>query len=246
MTAPTPTPAADDGLLAQLRRHAVMLALLGPVALMVGVRWWLQFRLERLSLSLPPELAAAGDPAGLLRTVALVVLGCAAFGLLAWWLVRKPGAPSPLQRKVMQGLLAAWVLLWLVGTAQAVRSHFNVQGLQPTRTETLRLVGLKVQPPSLRSLGGARLYLDWPAEGGLHTVTVEAPSEALLRQPPSVQVQLAPGRWRGWYVLGWAVPGADSAAAQPSAPAAQPTPPAPPAPTPAPSPAPDTRPKVTP
>lgn len=202
---PADTAAADDGLLAQLRRHAVLLAVLGPVALMVGVRWWLQFRLDRLAVSLPPELSLAGDPAGLLRTVALVVLGCAAFGLLAWWLVRKPGAPTPLQRRVMLGLLVAWVLLWLAGTAQAVRSQFNALGLQPARSETLRLVGLKVQPPSLRSVGGARLYLDWPAEGGLHTVTIESPSEALLRQPAAVQLQLAAGRWHGWYVQGWAV-----------------------------------------
>ena len=39
------------------------------------------------------------------------MLGCAAFGLLAWWLVRKPGAPTPLQRKVLSGLLVAWVLV---------------------------------------------------------------------------------------------------------------------------------------
>lgn len=239
MATTAPTPADDDGLLAQMRRHAVMLALLGPVALMVGVRWWLQFRLDRLPDSLPPALSLAGDPAGLLRTVALVVLGCAAFGLLAWWLVRKPGAPTPLQRKVLSGLLVAWVLLWLAGTAQAVRSHFNVLGLQPARTETLRLVGLKQTPPSLRSAGGARLYLDWPAEGGLHTVTIEAPSEALLRQPPSVQLQLAAGRWHGWYVLGWAVastPESTGTAATPAgADVASPLPPAP-----------DVRPKVNP
>ena len=67
--------------LAQVRRHAVMLALLGPVALMVGVRWWLQFRLDRLPDSLPPALSQAGDPAGLLRTVAQATL---MIGMSVW------------------------------------------------------------------------------------------------------------------------------------------------------------------
>mgnify|MGYP000969655083 CR=1 FL=1 len=63
--------------------------------------------------------------------------------------------------------------------------------------------------------------------------------EALLRQPPSVQLQLAAGRWNGWYVLGWAVASTPESAGTVAAPAgadvASPL-----------SPAPDVRPKVNP
>jgi hypothetical protein len=212
MGAPTPTvPAVSDGegWLALMRRHALLLLVVGPAALMVAVRWWLQWQVDRLAQPLPPALSPAGDPNALWLTVALVVTGCVVFGVLAWWLVRKPG-PAP--RWLRPVAVALWVLVWLAGTAQAVRSHLNVVGVQASQPEVLRLVGLKVIAASTRSLGGARLYLDWPAQGGLHTVLIDSPDEALLRQPARVQLQVAPGRWQGWYVTGWSLEAAPSEA----------------------------------
>ncbi len=216
----------DEGPRAWLRRHAVLLAAIGPVALMVAVRWWLQWRLDRQDQALPAALSPASDPNAVMLTVVLVTLGCLAFGGLVWWLVRKPG---PLSRGVRVGALGLWALVWLAGSAQSVRSHFNAVGVQASRTEVLRLVGLKVSAPSLRSVGGARLYLDWPEQGGLHTVLIESPTEALLRQPARVQLQLAPGRWGGWYAVGWSlVPLVTAPTAPPGSPAWPPLLPTPP------------------
>ncbi len=205
------------GWLGWLRRYAVQLAVLAPAVLWVMVREWLQWRLAQLGAVLPPPLNPAGDPVALMRNIALVLLACLAFAALAWWLVRKPG---PARYRLPPGrlawvLLALWVVLWLAGAAQAVRSQLNVLGVQPAHGETLALVGVRQSPPTLRSVGGAQLYLDWPAQGGLHTVLVESPSPALLAQPPKVLLQVAPGRWHGWYVLSWSVPGADPTAPPP-------------------------------
>lgn len=190
--------------MALLRQHALLTLMVGPVALLVAIRWWLNWQVDRLAAPLPPALNPAGDPVSLWLTVVLVAAGCVLFGLLAWWLVRKPG---PLPRWLRGAAVAAWVLVWLAGSAQALRSHLNVLGAQAGRTEVLRLVGLKAIAPSLRSVGGARLYLDWPAQGGLHTVLIASPGEALLRQPERVQLQVSPGRWQGWFVTGWSLDG---------------------------------------
>jgi hypothetical protein len=198
------TPA--QGLLAQWRRHAVLSAVVAPVLLMVAVRSWLEARLDRMGVDLPPALSPAGDPQALMDTVIVAGLACLAFGLLVWWLVRKPGPGPRMHPSLKWGFLALWMLAWMAGSEEAVRGHFNALGLQPSRTVTLTLAGLKVNPPSLRSLGGARLYLDWPEQGGLYTVLVASPSEDLLKQPQRVHLQLAAGRWSGWYVLGWSVP----------------------------------------
>lgn len=202
MGTPKADVAAPEGLWATARRHGLLLAVLAPVALMVVVRWGLQWRMDRLGVALPPLLSLASDPDSVLLTAALVAAGCVVFAGLAWWLVRKPG---PLPRPLRTGALVLWVVVWLAGSAQAVRSHFNGLGVQASRTEVLRLVGLKAVAPSLRSLGGARLYLDWPEHGGLHTVQIESPSQALLQQPAHIQLQLAPGRWGGWYTVGWSL-----------------------------------------
>lgn len=188
---------------------------LGPAACVVGTRWWLQFRLERMGVVPPPGLSPAGDPESLIRTLGLVGLACVAFACLAWWLVRKPG-PWRGHPAFKWTLLGIWVLACGLGTLQAVRSHFNALGLSATRIETLRVVGLRAQPPSLRSPGGTRLFLDWPAQGGLHSVLLESFPDTPDSRPALLQLQLAPGRWQGWYVLGWTVP-ASAAVAVPAA-----------------------------
>ncbi len=197
----------QPGWLGLLRRYAVQAAVLLPAVVWVAAREWVQWRQAGLGRALPPALSPASDPVELLRTMGFVLVACLAFASLAWWLVRKPG---PVRSRLSTsrfawGLLAVWVALWLAGAAQAVRSQFNVEGVQAPHTETLKLVGLRVTQPTKRSLGGAQLYLEWPAQGGLHTVVIESPSPELLREPPTVQLQVAAGRWHGWYVLDWAV-----------------------------------------
>lgn len=202
-TPATPDP-STSARTAGLRQRVLLALWVGPVVLWVGLRWWLQRQVERLPQPLPPALSPASDPASLWLSVVLVALGGLLFGLLAWWLVRKPG---PLPRWLLPAAVVVWVVLWLAGSAQALRAQLNVQGVQAAQPQVLRLVGLKPVAPSVRSAGGARLYLDWPAQGGLHTVLIASPSDALLRQPEQVFLHIAPGRWSGWWVTGWSLDG---------------------------------------
>lgn len=198
---------ADTAALAGKTRWAASAAL-GSVVVWVLVRWWLAARLDRNGWVLPPELSPAIDPDTFVQrlmmgSVAVVVV----FGVL-WWLLR---SRSP--RTVswtLWGLLGAWVTVWSWGAVSQWQNHANRLHLSPTQTETLRVVGMQMAKPSNRSLGGAKMYVDWPAQGGLHTVLIEDVTEALLREPRYLSLALAPGRSQGWYVLGWSVPGADT------------------------------------
>jgi hypothetical protein len=63
-----------------------------------------------------------------------------------------------------------------------------------------RLVAVQQLQPSTRAVGGARLVVDWPEQGGLHQVVMEDPAPDLLAQPQRVTLHLAQGRWHGWFV----------------------------------------------
>ena len=183
-------------------------AALGSAVVWVVVRWWLEARLERNGWVLPPELSPAIDPDTFIQrlvmgSVAVLVV----FGAL-WWLLRSR-SPRTVSR-TLWGLLGAWVAMWLLGAYSQWENHANRLNLAPTQTETLRVVGVQLTKPSTRTLGGAKMYVDWPAQGGLHTVLLEEASEALLRQPSHLSLTLAPGRSHGWYVLDWSVPGVDT------------------------------------
>ncbi len=207
MSTPVPAPVGAPLSPAEpVRSRALLAAAVGPVLLLAGVRWWLQARLERSGMSLPPELVPASDPEQFLLSLAWGVAACLAFAALVWWLVRKPGPLLRLRQTGRWVLAGCWVLAWLWGSVHAVRSQDNRWGLEASRTETLALVGLRPQAPSLHSPGGVMLYLDWPEQGGLHTVLVDRPTPAWARQPDRVTLQLAHGRQSGWYVLGWSLP----------------------------------------
>ena len=198
-----------------LKSHRVLVGLFGPLLALVALRWWLTFQLETSGQTLPPALSSAGDPEQLMVWVALVSVLAALMGVLVWWLMRKPADPLAAARhavhrnRVLQGLFWCWVAVGVWGLTQTWRAHANRLGLQPTRTVSLKVVAVQVQPASTRSLGGAKVFLDWPDNGGLHTVLLEPVTEPLLRKPDMLQLQLAPGRWNGWFVLGWTVPGVD-------------------------------------
>lgn len=193
-------------------RWAASAALLS-VVVWIAVRGWLEARLERSGWVLPPELAPAVDPDVFIQRLVggsmAVLVVCGAL----WWLLRSrsPGTVS----RTLWGLLLAWVVVWVWGAVSLWQDHANRLNLTATQTETLRVVGMQVTQPSTRTLGGAKMYLDWPTQGGLHTVLIEEASEALLRQPSQLTLTLAPGRSHGWYVLGWSVPGVDTSKGQP-------------------------------
>lgn len=195
-----------------LKSHRVLLGLFGPPLALVGLRWWLTFSLETSGQTMPPALATAGDPSQLMFWVAVGVALAALTGALVWWLMRKPADPEAAARyarqrgAVLKILFWLWVATWLLALASAWRSHANRLGLQTQRSVSMKVVAVQVQPASTRSVGGAKVYLDWPEQGGLHTVVLESPDEALLRKPTSLQLDLAPGRWSGWFVVSWRVP----------------------------------------
>jgi hypothetical protein len=192
------------------QRNGLLASLFAPPALWVAVRWWLNFQLERSGLTLPPALSPASDPDSVMRWLWGGGAVALALGVLVWWLMRPSTAGTAARRWVGRGLLVLWVLAWVGGAAQTQRSHANRLGLQPARQVVLKVVAVQVQPASVRSVGGAKVYLDWPEGGGLHTVLLESPTEDLLRQPAALALTVAAGRWSGEFVTGWRV---DNAAA---------------------------------
>lgn len=196
------------------QRNGLLAGLFAPPALWVAVRWWLNFQLERSGLTLPPALSQASDPDSVMRWLWVAGAVAVALGLLVWWLMRPSSAGQSAgvsaRRWVGRGLLVLWVLAWLGGAAQTQRAQANRLGLQPAREVVVKVVAVQVQPASVRSVGGAKVYLDWPEGGGLHTVLLELPTEDLLRKPTALRLSVAAGLWSGTFVTGWRV---DNAAA---------------------------------
>ena len=191
------------------QRNGLLAGLFAPPALWVAVRWWLNFQLERSGLTLPPALSLASDPDSVMRWLWVAGGVAVVLGVLVWWLMR-PSTAGRARRWVGRGLLVLWVLAWLGGAAQTQRAQANRLGLQPAREVVVKVVAVQVQPASVRSVGGAKVYLDWPEGGGLHTVLLESPTEDLLRKPAALRLSVAAGRWSGTFVTGWRV---DNAAA---------------------------------
>ncbi|HRK37162.1 MAG TPA: hypothetical protein PK347_02135 [Burkholderiaceae bacterium] len=187
-----------------IRRIAGATAL-GVVVVWVLVRWWLNARLDQNGWVLPPELAVSVDPALFFQRALWAVAAVLALGGALWWLLRSRS--QRVVRSTLWGLLAVWVAAWLWAAVGQWRNQVNRLNLTATQTETLRVVGVQLAKPSTRSAGGVRMFVEWPAQGGLHTVLIEDATEALLQQPTHLALTLAPGRHRGWYVLGWSVPG---------------------------------------
>lgn len=192
------------------QRNGLLVGLFGPPAVWVALRWWLDFQVQRSGIVLPPALSPAADPDSAMRWVMVGVAAAAALGALVWWLMRPSTAGVAARRSVGRGLLVLWVLVWAGGVVQAQRSHANRLGLQPAREVLVKVVAVQVQPASVRAVGGAKVYVDWPAGGGLHTVVLESPTEDLLRKPTALTLTLAAGRYSGEFVTGWRV---DNAAA---------------------------------
>lgn len=205
-----------------LGRNRVWLGLFAPAALLVVVRWWLDFQLDTAGLELPPALALASTPGEVMQSVAMGGVGVLLLAGLVIWLMRP--AQHALQKRrqavVLRGLLVLWVVLWLGGTTGVVRNHLNRLNLQAQRELVLPLVGQQTRKPSVRSPGGVKVFLDWPDGGGLHTLMLENPLPHAVPERGALVLQLAPGRWSGWFVTSWA-PQPDPTV---SAPSTQPTP----------------------
>lgn len=188
-----------------LRRTRLGLLLFVPVfmfgAVRFGLRWWV----DRENGYRWPPLQAATDPDALLHglmagAAVLLLLLALAWSLWRW------AKPHPSRRRgLSQVALVVWGLVWLLGAVQAVYAHVNRTQLGESRQVTLSVMGAQTVMTSTRAIGGLRLYLDWPEQGGLHTLLIESPSEDVSHRPAALTLTLAPGRWQGWFVRAWQI-----------------------------------------
>jgi hypothetical protein len=189
------------------RKQLIGNVLVLPVLLWVALRWNLTDEREAPGVNWPAPLSLAPDPDALVQALMWwggAVLVAALVLRWAWARWARPG--TRVRQVVLWVLLALWALVWLGGSGAAWREQANQRGLAVQRTESFKLVAVQQVPASSRGVGGARLFVEWPEQGGLHRVVVENPSPALLAKPERVTLKLAPGRWQGWFVLGWELP----------------------------------------
>ncbi|MBC7445052.1 MAG: hypothetical protein H7273_06205 [Polaromonas sp.] len=183
--------------------------LFAPPAFLVAVRWLLQLVDDRQSAAPALLLAPVSSTAGaleLLWPAALALALLVAAGLV----IRRLG-----WQRVMPGVGAAWLFLWLAGSGALVARHLNRQhlflqelatsGAAPAQVKA-RVLAAQPRPASLRSLGGTELVLQ---VGGLtvpQRLLIGEAGAALLQPGDMLALQLAPGRFGGLFVTGWQAP----------------------------------------
>ena len=218
MVAPdSPNPSAGPGVPPQGKgwlagwtsQHTAWL-LFGPPAVMAAVRWLLQSISERQSATPAPPLAPVSTTASsleLLWPVALVLAGLAVAG----WVLYRIG-----RRRSLPVLGAAWLLVWLGGSAAMVQRHLNREGLflQPGVSAAAvagagavpvraSVVTSQFKKPNLHSLGGTELVLQVAGLQVPQRLLLDDAQAALLKPGDALALQLAPGRFSGSFVTGW-------------------------------------------
>lgn len=190
---------------------------------MMGMRWVLQSINDRQTATPAPALlpvSTTGGPLELLWPVLVVLAGL----LAAVLALRRIG-----WRRSLPLLGAAWLVLWLAGSAALLQRHFNREGLffQPgaglsaaAPPVTARVVASQFKQPSLRSLGGTELVLQVSRLDIPQRLVLNDPRAALLKPGDALALQVMPGRFSGLFVTGWApAPAASAPAPLSSAPA---------------------------
>ena len=181
-------------------------ALVGPVIVWVAMRWSLRGEREAPGVAWPAALEPVPDPEVWFQALWSWGLGLLVAAVLLRWMWARWARPGTLFRqRALWCLLVLWVAVWLGGTAAAWRTQANQKDLQAARTVSLKVIAVQKLDPSARSEGGARVFLEWPEQGGLHRVVLSSPSPELLASPPTLTLTVSPGRWQGWFVTGWSV-----------------------------------------
>lgn len=107
--------------------------------------------------------------------------------------------------------LVAWLLLWFGGSAALVERELNRRDLRTVSPMAARVLASRSVESSLRAAGGTRLYLQVDGLVGPRSMLSDDPRAAGLRPEDVISLDVAQGRFRGWFVTGWRPPGAASA-----------------------------------
>lgn len=177
----------------------------GPLALVVGLRWVLDWLNERRpqppAWALAP-FAGAEPPYAWLQATGWVLAGLAAAAVGLAVLRRLRGA-----RAAWRLAALLWLLLCLAGCAGQLLQFMNLRALAP-QAEPLAgtVLGSRAIAPSLRSTGGALVVLQIAGEPPRQMLVNYAAADPW---PAGLRLALAwsKGRFWGRYVTGWQAAG---------------------------------------
>lgn len=180
--------------------------LFGPLALLAGTRFVLQWLADRSTAApaLPLQLFSGDqDPTAQLITIGQWLASLAGVVLLAAWAWRVFGA-APVRRV----LLTVWCTVCLAGAAWQVGGHVNAHTLQPLPDMPAQVVGSRFQKPTSHGVGGTLVVLRISGFKGLRQLLIDDPAAAEWKPGQWLQLQWARGRYGGRFVTGWqAMPG---------------------------------------
>lgn len=192
------------GALASWTSQRTAWLLFAPPAALMGLRWLLQLADDRQSAPPALPLNPVATATGALDLLWPVALGIAALTVAAWLLRRvgwRSAAPAA-------GLL--WVLIWLVGSGVLLQQHFNREGLflQDARSSTrapvtARVLTSRFKPASLRGMGGTELLLLVPGLARPQRLLIDDEKARPLKADDRLALQIAQGRFSGFFVTGW-------------------------------------------
>lgn len=199
-----PSTERPAGALAGWTSQRTAWVLFAPPAALVGLRWLLQLVDDRQSA--PPALplhpvATATGALDLLWPVALGIAGLT----VAAWLLRRVG-----WRRAAPAVGLLWLLIWLAGSGVLLQRHFNREGLflQDARSSTsapvtARVLTSRFKPASLRGMGGTELLLLVPGLARPQRLLIDDEQARPLKADDRLALQIAKGRFSGFFVTGW-------------------------------------------
>ena len=194
-------PAAARSFAAPLTPQRTAWLLFAPPAVLVGLRWVLQWQADRGPqdpvLPLLPFVASQ-DMWFFLWPVLWTLL--ALFASVA-------GTLLAARRWGWYPVGRVWLVLWIAacvaGAPALVWRHLNVQGVQPLAPVQAQVLGSRTKAPSARGPGGTQLVLRIDTLEPLQQVLLDDPQAAHWKPGQRLVLQWARGRYSGLFITGW-------------------------------------------
>ncbi len=178
-----------------------------PPAVMLGVRWFLQLLVDRAGGAPALPLAAVATASEVMDLLWPVLVGCALLAVAIGWM-RRLGS-----RRALPVLGVAWLALWLGASGMLVQRHLNREGLwlqdaqaTPSPAVMAKVLSQQIKAASLRSLGGSELVLSVPGLALPQRLLIEDARSKSFKAGDALALQLARGRFDGWFVTAWQAP----------------------------------------